>query len=120
MLLYEAHDCQLVVSWISKEAQKKLHVAVTGSSSHTADCRIQIAYTHGQCFYCIGKSKLLIIMGMNTHFFIVLGCYIKVFVTESLNLFRIKSTEAVYQINDINTALCQQFQSCLQIILIDL
>ena len=107
MLLYEAHDCQFVVSWIPKEAQKQFHVAVTGSSSHTADCRIQIAYTPGQRFYRVGKSKLLIIMGMNTYLLIVLSCYIKVFITEPFNLFRIKSTEAVYQINDINTALCQ-------------
>ena len=57
-------------------------------------------------------------MRMDTDLLIILGCHVQIFVTETFNLLGIKCSEAVYQIDHICTALCQQLKSCIQFFII--
>ena len=69
----------------------------------------------GECFDRVGKGKLLVIVCMHTNVFAVFFSKFGVFICNRTDLFRVKSTVTVHDINAIGAALTDHFKCLVNI-----
>ena len=120
VILYKLDYRIEVILWVVQESDQGFNITVTCSSSHSRICCIQVVYSATTALYRIGKSKLLIVMSMNTNLLTVLVGNLHIHVCHSCHLLRVNRAVAVYNIEGINRSLAKHIKGNCNITLLSL